>query len=131
MPLFTPSTFYYLSAATMALTIPKHIATGFSVIYPALAQIPSTSRENEIAKGVAGPTWDYAVVATVVLAALNAKWARLGGPRTLEEKLILWSSVLGSAVLGWQYWKVGMAVALPVLWGAPALSVVATLWSGC
>ncbi|KAK8216525.1 hypothetical protein IWZ01DRAFT_525295 [Phyllosticta capitalensis] len=129
MPLFVPSTLYYLSAALNALTIPKHMSVGFKNIYPAAEAIPQNSALGK-AKHIIGPTWDYATVSLILLTAMNVMWARKGGPGSVEEKWILWATVIGGAIVGWQYYSCKMYAGLGTLWGAPLLSLVAFLWQG-
>ncbi|KAK7535777.1 uncharacterized protein J3D65DRAFT_668259 [Phyllosticta citribraziliensis] len=127
MPLFVPSTLYYLSAALNVLTIPKHVAVGFRNIYPAVESIPPSASLGK-PKHIIGPTWDYSNATLVALTAMNILWARKGGPSSVEEKWVLWTSVVGGAVVGWQYWRCKMYAGLGTLWGAPALSLAAMLW---
>lgn len=78
MPLFIPSTLYYLSAALNALTIPKHMSVGFKNIYPAAEAIPQNSALGK-AKHIIGPTWDYATVSLILLSeytSLGPTWLK-------------------------------------------------------
>ena len=62
-----------------------------------------------------------------LLAFLNWRWAKTGGPTTLEEKGMLAALVLGGLREGWGYFKIGTYRPLVVFWGAPLASLVAWL----
>lgn len=61
------------------------------------------------------------------IALLNIKWARTGAPQTAEEIAIVWLQLIGGAVSGWSYFSAEMYAGLPMLWGANAMTAVATL----
>lgn len=64
-----------------------------------------------------------------IVATLNNKWGKTGGPRSFEDKVALWTITVTGTVVGWIYYQVGMYVGLSCLWVAPWLGVGALVWS--
>jgi hypothetical protein len=54
-------------------------------------------------------------------------WARSDGPKTLEEKGIIWITVVVAGIGGWRFFEVKSYGPLGTLWIAPPLSLVAML----
>ncbi|KAK7532637.1 hypothetical protein IWX49DRAFT_590190 [Phyllosticta citricarpa] len=129
MPLFVPPTLYYFFTALNALKIPEHVAVGFSNIYPAAESIPPNASLRK-AKHIIGLTWGHADIALITSTAMNILWARNGGLSSVEEKWVLWTSIIGRAIVGWQYYSCKICAGLGTLRGAPALSLAAMLWQG-
>lgn len=63
-----------------------------------------------------------------IVALLNIKWGRMAGVRTLEEKLIIWSTVIAGTLTGWRYFKVSAYAGLGCLWLAPWMTLGAMLY---
>lgn len=142
---FFPSTLYYASAAINAISIPGHIMFGIKHVDKAVDSIPP-SPEHALGKATATTAWDMvnsmlaalgrlnpaqsyqSTILTTHAALLNFQWAKRGGPRTLEERLIVWTSVLAGTLVGWRYFKVHAYAALGCLWVAPWMSAAAMLY---
>ncbi|KAL2217312.1 hypothetical protein M432DRAFT_669704 [Thermoascus aurantiacus ATCC 26904] len=124
---FFPSTLYYASAAINAISIPGHIMFGIKHVDKAVDSIPP-SPEHALGKATATTAWDMVNSMLAALALLNFQWAKRGGPRTLEERLIVWTSVLAGTLVGWRYFKVHAYAALGCLWVAPWMSAAAMLY---
>lgn len=52
----------------------------------------------------------------------------MAGVRTLEEKLIIWSTVIAGTLTGWRYFKVSAYAGLGCLWLAPWMTLGAMLY---
>lgn len=138
------STLFYTSALLNLLIIPKHLKVGATNVSKAIATIPEESPAVKRGKEVVRTAWDLtnsslAILGKsmhtnkstwklIVIALLNYRWAKNSGPGSLEEKLMIVSSVLGGWYVGCQYFRIGMYVPLSVLWVAPAASLLAWLW---
>ncbi|EPE28337.1 hypothetical protein GLAREA_09457 [Glarea lozoyensis ATCC 20868] len=124
----TPSTLYYASAIINLATIPKHFLVGQNHVSKSIAAIPPTP---DLARGksVAMTTWHHSMGMLFVIATLNYKWAKSGGPRNMEDKLVLWGITVTGTVIGYTYYKVKLFAGLGCLWVAPWLSSIALLWS--
>lgn len=139
-----PSALYYTSAFLFAATIPKHTLVGLQKVDPAVNTISGSQHEKT--KKLLTPTWFHSNLWLITsgmpmrmyslyvdsqdIALLSVKWARSGGPRSTEEKAIVWSQLAIGAVTGWQYFKHNMPVGLACLWAAPVATVAAMLWQG-
>ena len=62
---------------------------------------------------------------TDILALLNYQWSMTGGPRTREEKAMLWTLLVSGYAAGYRYFEVGAYGPLSVYWLAPTLSAAA------
>lgn len=145
---FIPNTLYYASAAIHAISIPGHIIFGINEVDPAIAAIPSDS-EHALGKATATTAWDMvnALLAASgrpsriiismrpsllltfdsFLALLNIQWARVT-VRTTEEKLIVWTTVVAGAFVGWRYFKHRAYAGLGCLWFAPWMTLSAMIY---
>ena len=62
-----------------------------------------------------------------VVVLLNLKWAKTGGPATLEEKATVWVQAVAGAWVGLKYYQARMYVGLGVLWGAAGATTMGIL----
>jgi len=111
------------SALIAAISIPGHIKLGFDVVHPVIAAIPNTPN-NRIAKRGAQSCWNYVNASLLIVALLNWQWSRTLGPKTMEEKVMIWTLSLAGAVSTWTYAQVGIYLPLPCLLVAPTLSLL-------
>ncbi|KAI5361253.1 hypothetical protein Slin15195_G123660 [Septoria linicola] len=124
----SPSSLYYGSALLYAATIPKHTLVGLNSVAPAVSTIAEDTPTNRKMKLLLTPTWLHCNLWLVTSALLSAKWARLGGPSSTEEKAIVWAQLVVGGVVGWQYFKHNMYVGLGCLWAAPVAGAAALIW---
>ncbi|KAI6790294.1 hypothetical protein KC361_g8024 [Hortaea werneckii] len=108
--LLKPCHFMYASALLFAITIPKHTLVGFCTIGPATETIPDEGRFAK-ARRVITPTWLHSNVYLAVSALLNCKWARTGGPYTIEEKTMATVQLIAGLWTGWHYYRSAIASA--------------------
>ncbi|GFF32560.1 hypothetical protein IFM61606_10829 [Aspergillus udagawae] len=123
---FIPTTLYYASAAINAVSIPGHILFGIREVDPAIASIPSNEK-HALGKATATTAWDMVNALLAASALLNIQWSRVG-VRTLEEKAIIWTTVLAGTLTGWRYFKVRSYAGLGCLWVAPWLTAGAMMY---
>ncbi|EEU36168.1 uncharacterized protein NECHADRAFT_87073 [Fusarium vanettenii 77-13-4] len=121
------SSLFYGAAAVNLLIIPKHLKVGATNVSSAIQTIPEDSPVVKRGKEVVRTAWDLTNGSLVILALLNYRWAKAGGPGSLEEKLMIVASALSGWYVGVQYFKIGMYIPLSVLWVAPVASLVAWL----
>ncbi|KAJ5360188.1 hypothetical protein N7517_009379 [Penicillium concentricum] len=124
---FIPTTLYYASAAINAISIPGHIMFGIKEVDPAVAKISSDAK-HALGKATATTAWDMVNGLLAVSALLNIQWARIRGVKTLEEQLIIWSTVLAGIVTGWGYFKVRSYIGLGCLWVTPWMTLGAMVY---
>lgn len=120
----TPATLYKIAAALNLISIPGHIKFGLDLAHPAIATT-STSPEHKIGKRGAQTVWNYVNASLLVAALLNWQWSLTGGPRTREEKAILWTLLVAGYGAGYRYYQVGAYAPLGLYWLAPTLSAAA------
>ncbi|KAM5529151.1 hypothetical protein FOXYSP1_16995 [Fusarium oxysporum f. sp. phaseoli] len=118
-----PALFYTAAFLNLAI-IPKHLLVGATKIKNAIAAIPDTP-EYYFAKSVIRPTWNLAIAHMATVCLLNYKWAKIGIPTSLEDKLIFAVNAAGYLYTGYQYFKVPMYPALMTLWVAPVAAILA------
>ncbi|KAH2906836.1 hypothetical protein LV164_006392 [Aspergillus fumigatus] len=123
---FIPTTLYYASAAIHAVSIPGHVLFGIREVDPAIATIPP-SEKHALGKATATTAWDMVNALLAASALLNIQWSRVG-VRTLEEKAIIWTTVLAGTFTGWRYFKVRSYAGLGCLWVAPWLTAGAMVY---
>lgn len=68
------------------------------------------------------------VVLTGLSALLNIQWARTGSPKTLEEKLIVWTTAIAGTLTGIRYFRARSYAGLGCLWVAPWMTAGAMLF---
>jgi hypothetical protein len=134
----SPSTLYYASALINLATIPKHFLVGQNHVSKSIAAIPP-SPEFARGKSVAMNTWHHSMGMPFVIgksrdtellvATLNYKWGKSGGPRNFEHKMVLWGITITGTIVGYTYYRVKLFAGLGCLWVAPWLSSIALLWS--
>ncbi|KAH7042275.1 hypothetical protein B0J12DRAFT_674552 [Macrophomina phaseolina] len=118
------SSLYYLASAINAVSIPGHAIFGLQHVNPAIRSIPPAP-ELALGKATATTAWDMVNAMLATLALLNYQWAKTGGPKSFEEKAIVWTSMLAGSIVGWRYFKVKSYAGLGCLWLAPAFSLMA------
>ncbi|RAK72496.1 uncharacterized protein BO72DRAFT_489691 [Aspergillus fijiensis CBS 313.89] len=118
--LYTAASFLYIAI------IPKHVKVGLTLIPHTMKAVPSTE-QFALAKAIIPATWHFVNGYLVTLALLNYKWAKSGGPTTTMEKWIVGVNAIAGVLVGVQYFKARLNVALSVLWLAPGLSIAAGL----
>lgn len=59
------------------------------------------------------------------VALLNWQWSLAGGPKTREEKAMLWTLLVSGYAAGYRYFQVGAYAPLGLYWLAPTLSAAA------
>ncbi|KAH3912799.1 hypothetical protein HBH56_119480 [Parastagonospora nodorum] len=97
---------FHISSAMNAVAIPLHIKYGVFRMNPALRRMANTP-DNAVSRASAQAGWDYVVALLAALAMLlNHMWATSGGPKTLEEKGIIWITVIVAGIAGWRFFKV-------------------------
>ncbi|RYO91181.1 hypothetical protein DL766_001212 [Monosporascus sp. MC13-8B] len=109
-----PSALYYTAAAIHAISIPGHIAFGHQHVDKAVDKIPA-SKELALGKATATTAWDMVNGMFATLALLNYQWARTGGPKTVEEVLIVWTTAATGFYVGLRYFKVNSYAGLGYL----------------
>ncbi|CAG9988099.1 unnamed protein product [Clonostachys byssicola] len=116
---------YYAATALHTISIPGHWAFGVEHVDKAVDQIPP---EEEYSVGRAGTRVSWAsfhgLLATLGL--LNYQWAKRGGARTAEEKLIVLSTLAIGLYAGRPYFKARAYSPLGCIWVAPLLTAIAT-----
>ncbi|KAH8743157.1 hypothetical protein F5883DRAFT_570078 [Diaporthe sp. PMI_573] len=123
---FSSSTLYYTAAALNIISIPGHYFFGIQHVDPAIAEIPISS-ELALGKATATTAWDMVNGMLAILGLLNYKWAKTGGPKPLEEKIIVWTTLALGSYVGLRYFKVKSYAGLGCLWAAPWLTAAATM----
>lgn len=144
----------FKAAALLNITaIPGHHITGLISVFPALQAIPAVT-EHAVGQRAATFGWDFLHSFFVVkgilyylnclymryfltgqhAALLNYQWSKRPGPRTREERMMIWLNLLWGFFNGCrcfekaEYGPYFAAYApLTVLWIAPMLSVVGLL----
>ena len=122
--LFPASFVLIFLSNSQQVSIPGHIKFGLDLAHPAIATT-STSPEHKIGKRGAQTVWNYANASFLVAALLNWQWSLTGGPRTREEKAILWTLLVAGYGAGYRYFQVGAYAPLALYWLAPTLSAAA------
>ncbi|KAJ9646266.1 hypothetical protein H2204_000929 [Knufia peltigerae] len=103
-----------------------HTKHGFDKVYPAIDAIPAR-KEHEVGKGAAIGGWDYINASLLVAALLNWDWARSLRPRTLEDKLVIYTLSVAGALWSIRFVKVKTYLALVPLFIAPSCSLAASV----
>jgi len=111
------------SALLNALSIPVHTKIGIDLVHPVIATI-SPSRKNIIGQRAAQVCFDYMNASLLVAALLNWHWSRTLGPKTTEEKAMLWTLSVAGAVSSWKFWQVGAYPPLGCMLIAPSCSLL-------
>jgi hypothetical protein len=136
----SPPLLFKTAAALNAIYVPLHILFGLNEIHPVISAMPTVRQKDKAGKRSAQVGFNYvnggliiagkfsdldfgdALTLMACLALLNYKWSKEGGPRSLEEKMILWTIVLNGGVAAYTYALAGLYAA----WGC---HVVAPLCS--
>jgi hypothetical protein len=121
---YTESSFPIHPSDHQQISVPGHIKFGYDLAHPAIATT-SNSPQHKLGKRGAQTVWNYANASFLVAALLNYQWSLTGGPRTREEKAMLWTLLVAGYASGYRYAQVGAYSVLSLYWLAPTLSAAA------
>jgi len=130
----SPSALYKTATFLNAICIPGHILLGLNIVHPTLNTIVTSSKDDKKvpARNLAGKRsaqacFNYINGSLLIAALLNWQWARTGGPRSLEEKLVFWTLIINGAIDGATYASAKLYAPLICMWAAPLCSMAALL----